>query len=147
MEIELDAKAYRDIANFLEQELEELTSYAENLESLFVPVVGGLQYFSRPAPEISALGQQLGLLQDQASEAIEIFKTLAFTAETKDKFPMHPLLIKQLQAQVFLYIDYYNTRKNQPTKDIDDKESEPNIDDKESEPNIDDKESEPNIEN
>ncbi len=115
MEPLLNAKQYRKIADFLERELDELTSYGEELENLSLSVVGDLQYFSRPAPEVRILGQQLGIVQDQVSEAVEILHTLANIAELKEKFPVHPLLVAQMQNQINFYVDYYDNRLKQET--------------------------------
>jgi hypothetical protein len=115
MEPLLNAKQYREIADFLERELDELTSYGEEIEKLSLSVVGDLQYFSRPAPEVRILGQQLGIVQDQVSEAVEILHTLANIAELKKKFPIHPLLVVQMQNRINSYIDYYNNRLKQET--------------------------------
>jgi hypothetical protein len=115
MEPLLNAKQYRKIADFLERELDELTSYGEEIEKLSLSVVGDLQYFSRPAPEVRILGQQLGIVQDQVSEAVKILHTLANIAELKKKFPVHPLLVVQMQNRINSYIDYYNNRLKQET--------------------------------
>jgi hypothetical protein len=115
MEPLLNAKQYREIADFLERELDELTSYGEEIEKLSLSVVGDLQYFSRPAPEVRILGQQLSIVQDQVSEAVEILHTLANIAELKKKFPIHPLLVVQMQNRINSYIDYCNNRLKQET--------------------------------
>ncbi|MBA4140903.1 MAG: hypothetical protein H0X70_10470 [Segetibacter sp.] len=105
MEHLLDAQEYYDIADFFERELEKVTTEYENL---FIPVISTAQHFSQSTPEVRVLGQQLSLLQENGSEAIAILNTFASIAKAEEKFQVHPLLLKQMEAQVRPYIDYYN---------------------------------------
>ncbi len=113
MEQQPDAKKYREVANFLETHLENLMTYSEEVEKLSVPVVGNLQYFPRPAPDVRLLGNQLSLAQDNANEAIEILNVLAELDEGKvngdEGIPPVPLLLMaQMQSEIMPFMALFD---------------------------------------
>lgn len=127
MEKLLDAKTYRRIVDFLENELEVLTDDSAELSKLFIPVVGNLQYFPRPSKHARVLEDQLSLLKERIREAIAILNTLAVIAqaneEPRKKLPVYSLLEEHMKVQVKFYVDYFFERDSQKPPDKADKET------------------------
>jgi len=117
MEKLLDAKTYRSVARFLENELELITDDSDELSKLFIPVIGNLQYFTRPSQQARTLEDQLNSLKERILEALAILNVLAEIAqakeEGKEKLPVYSLLEEHMKVQVKLYVDYYFDRNAQ----------------------------------
>jgi len=109
MEKLLSTEEYYTIAEFLERELDEIAAGTENL---LLPAIGFPQHFTQATSEARTLNQQSGLLQEEIREAIAILNTFAALAKVDQKFEVHPLLNKQLDAKIEFYLGYFNNNKN-----------------------------------
>lgn len=117
MELQLEAKLYRNTAKFIEEKiLRELTVESTiELENPFIPVIGDLQYFPQPVPEAVAARRGLRLLRTHFNEVVAMLYALAAAVDAdKDKKDLDVLRLLSLQVQP--YVDHFSNLDLQKPK-------------------------------
>jgi hypothetical protein len=111
MEEQISAQTYLEVADALQQDIDNITA---NTDKLFLPILGDLQRSLGLSPEAKVLQEQVGLLEERASEAIILLNILALLNDTREEdFAVHPLLKEQMRMQVQPFLKYY---RKQPKK-------------------------------